>query len=108
MSYVLEVKFLYGRVIILCHWVIKADGFNEQQPWMWNVRGPFRKAKGSLRLCWLVLRFIGRPQSPVLVGLLPDFCKQLIQAGLPIVGYWGTWHPENLMRNKQVLEVRAV
>lgn len=33
MSYVLEVKFLYGRVI-LYHWVIKADGFNEQLPVM--------------------------------------------------------------------------
>lgn len=84
MSNVLEVKFLYGRVVLLCRWVIKADGFDEQLPWMWNVKDPFRKAKGSLRLGWLVLRFIGRPQSPVAVGLLPDLCK-LIQAGLPVV-----------------------
>lgn len=47
-SYVLEVKFLYGRVILLCRWAIKADGFNEQLTLDVNCRLSFQEGQREL------------------------------------------------------------
>ena len=103
-------------MILLCRWVTKSDGFNEQLTLDVNCKLSSQEGQRELgvvldRPCGSLDRPCGSLadlKAPGRVGLLPDLRRPLLQARSPIVHYWGTWHGESLMRNQQMLEVRAV
>lgn len=47
MSYILEVKFLHGRVIILCHWVIKQMTLVNSNPGCGTLEVLLGRLKGA-------------------------------------------------------------